>query len=371
MKIQKKLAVVILAAGKGTRMKSDKPKVMHDLAGLPMINWLLGTVDALNPDRVVVVTGPDMPELEAAVAPHQTIIQHERNGTGGALKTAMPALEGFKGNVLVLLGDTPLIGLETLQGLIETRNVDAMTGISVLGAILDNPTGYGRLIEKSDGTLAHIVEEKDASAKERAVKKVNTGAFCLDALRLPNWLAKIDNNNAQGEYYITDLPYIAAQDGFKTRVALAANFDETIGCNTRADLAKLEGILQDRLRDVTMKNGVHMLDPSSVYLHHDTVIEEGVLIEPHVFFGPAVTVKSGCHIKAFCHFEGAVLHENVTIGPFARLRPGTTLHEGVRVGNFVEVKNPTSVRVVKLIILAMLVIARWARMLISPPGRLR
>ena len=336
-----KLAVVILAAGKGTRMKSDLPKVMHPLAGRPMINWLLDTAQALDPEKILVVVGPDMPELEATIAPHQPVIQQVRNGTAGALQCAMPFLDGFKGNILVLLGDTPLLSLETLQRLIAARSVDAVTGLSVLGTVLDDPTGYGRLIEKADGTLRHIVEEKDASDKERAVNKVNTGAFCIDALRLSKWLGQIDNNNAQGEFYITDLPYIAAQDGFQTRIAMAKNAMETRGCNTRSDLAALEGELQQRLRKAVMDHGVHMVDPSSVYLHYDTVIEAGVFIEPHVFFGAGVIVKTGTHIKAFCHFEGATLGENVTIGPFARLRPGTVLENEVRVGNFVEVKKST------------------------------
>lgn len=335
----KPLAVVILAAGKGSRMKSDQPKVMHKLAGLPMINWLLKTVSQLNPDQIYVITGPDMPDLEAAVAPHQTVLQQVRNGTGGALQCALPFLDGFKGNVMVLLGDTPLLSLQSLQALLDARNADALTGISVLGTLLNNPTGYGRLIEKSDGTLRHIVEEKDATAKERAVKKVNTGAFCIDGMRLANWLSKIDSNNAQGELYITDLPYIAAEDGFKTRVAMAGDAAETVGCNTRADLAQLEGTLQNRLREDIMKSGVHMHDPSTVYLHHDTVIEPGTVIEPNVFFGAGVTVKANAHIKAFCHFEGATIGENVTIGPFARLRPETELGNNVRIGNFVEVKK--------------------------------
>ena len=337
----KPLAIVILAAGKGTRMKSPLPKVMQPLAGLPMINWLLKTAESLNPDKIIVVTGPDMPDLEAAVTPHQTALQQVRNGTGGALQCAMPFLQDFKGNILVLLGDTPLLRVETIQRLITAREHDAVTGLSVLGTVLDNPTGYGRLIEKADGTLKHIVEEKDASEAERAVKKVNTGAFCIDSKRLANWLGRIDNNNASGEFYITDLPYIAAQDGFKTRVALSLDAQETRGCNTRTDLAVLESCLQQRLREAVMNTGVHMHDPSTVYLHHDTVIEPNVTIEPNVFFGAGVTVKNGCHIKAFCHFEGAVLYEDVTIGPFARLRPGTQLGEGVKVGNFVEVKKST------------------------------
>ncbi len=306
-----------------------------------MINWLVTTVEKLNPERLIVVTGPDMPELESAVTPHQTIIQHERNGTGGALKEALPALEGFKGNVLVLLGDTPFITQTTLQTLIDTKNTDGMTGIAVLGTVMQNPTGYGRLIENPDATLQHIAEEKDAGPHEKMITKVNTGAFCLDSTRLTGWLSRIDNNNAQKEYYITDLPYIAAQEKFKTRIAMTFDNNEVQGCNTRADLAALEQTAQNYLRNKWMNQGVHMIDPSTVWLQHDTVIEPNVIIEPNLFCGPGVTIKRGCHIKAFCHFEGATIEENAIVGPFARLRPGTTLGKNVRIGNFVEIKKST------------------------------
>jgi bifunctional UDP-N-acetylglucosamine pyrophosphorylase/glucosamine-1-phosphate N-acetyltransferase len=333
------LAVVILAAGKGTRMKSDLPKVMHPLAGAPMISWLRGTVEGLKPDEIVVVIGPDMKDLKDTVAPHKTAVQKERNGTAGALAVGMTQLKGFKGDVLVLLGDTPLITPQTLKSLIKAKQGSATTGLSVLGTELPDPTGYGRLIMNDDGSLRHIVEHKDASAKERAVTLVNTGAFCIDGNRLPGWLSKVDNNNAQGELYITDLPYIAAQEGFHTSVAVTYDFAEVLGCNTRADLADLEGTLQKRLRRAVMQSGVNMIDPATVYLHFDTKIAPGVMIEPSVFFGPGVTVKEGAHIKAFCHLEGATIGKNVSIGPFARLRPGTTLGDDVRIGNFVEVKK--------------------------------
>ena len=333
------LAVVILAAGKGTRMKSDQPKVMHELAGLPMINWLIGTVEALEPKQIITVVGPDMPDLAQAAGAHEIVVQKNRNGTGGALACAMPLLKKCKGDVLVLLGDAPLLSLETIQALIDAKNANPSASLSVLGVHMDNPAGYGRLIQNADGTLKQITEEKDANDEERAVTLVNTGAFCIETTHLPNWLSKLNTNNAQGELYITDLPAIAAKDGIKTEIAVTDDPDEVRGCNNRADLAMLEATLQDYLRHAAMMEGVHMIDPSTVYLHYDTEIAPGVLIEPNLFCGKGVTIKEGAHIKAFCHFEDATIGENAIVGPFARLRPGTELGQQVKIGNFVEVKK--------------------------------
>ncbi len=335
----KPLAVVILAAGKGSRMKSDKPKVMHSLLGLPMVNWVISAAERLSPDRIVVVVGEGMDDLELAVQPHKTVVQVSQDGTGSALNCALPLLKGFTGDVLVLLGDTPLISTGTMQELIETRHIDAVTGITVLGAEMDDPTGYGRLLMNKDGTLSAIREEKDANAKEKKVNVVNTGAFCLDSRRLDRWLGALDNNNAQGEYYVTDLPEIAARDDIATRVALVQDSREVKGCNTRIDLSNLEQIAQQKMREYFIDNGVVMQDPASVYLHHDTVIGRGTLVEPNVYFGPKVEVGEDVHIKAFCHFEGAVIGVGTTVGPFARLRPGSEIGEDVRIGNFVEIKK--------------------------------
>lgn len=328
------LAVVILAAGKGTRMKSDKPKVMHEIMGLPMVNWVINTVENLGAEKIITVIGPDMPELAHAAGAHDIIVQRERTGTGSALKTAMPLLDGFKGNVLVLLGDTPLISSETLEGLIG-----AGEDISVLGVELDNPTGYGRLLTDESGTLTAIREEKDASEEEKKVNIVNTGAFCLSAEKLDGWLAQLNNDNAQGEYYITDLPEIAAREGIKTGVHVTKNADEVKGCNTRIDLAHLEATAQQKCREDFLLQGVRIQDPSTVYFHHDTQIAAGVIIEPSVFFGAGVKIEQGVHIKAFCHIEGATVGAGTTLGPFARLRPGADIGQDTRIGNFVEIKK--------------------------------
>lgn len=338
MSKKSEIAVVILAAGKGTRMKSDKPKVMHEILGLPMINWVLKTVEKLSPARIIVVTGEGMDDLRNASTPHETVIQPVQNGTGGALMAAMPALKGFEGDIVVLLGDTPLISLQTIEGLIAARREDD-AGISVLGVELENPTGYGRLLMNDDGTLKAIREHKDASDEERKTRIVNTGAFCLSTWRLNDWLAQIGNKNASGEYYITDLPEIAAKEGVKTAVALAENDAEVRGCNTRVDLNNLEQIARRKMCEELMLQGVKIQDPATTYLYHDTKIAAGVIVEPNVFFGKNVTVETGVHIKAFCHFEDAHIGENVTIGPFARLRPGAKIGKNARIGNYVEVKN--------------------------------
>ncbi|PCJ97049.1 MAG: bifunctional N-acetylglucosamine-1-phosphate uridyltransferase/glucosamine-1-phosphate acetyltransferase [Zetaproteobacteria bacterium] len=335
---QRPLAVVILAAGKGTRMNSKMPKVMHTLLGLPMINWLLSCVEKLSPAHVVVVVGKGMQDLVTAVQPHKTVIQDTQDGTGSALKSGMSVLQDFDGDILVLLGDTPLISLATMRGLIAARHQDDITGISVLGVRLDNPAGYGRLL-LDDGYLKAIREDKDASPEERCIDIVNTGAFCLDAGRVDAWLDALENNNAQGEFYITDLPEIAAREGIKTRVSLAINSAEVLGCNTRIDLSNLEQTAQQKMREDFMTSGVVMQDPSSVYLHHDTKIASGAIIEPNVYFGANVEVGKNVHIKAFCHFDGAIIGDNSIVGPFARLRPGSDIGEEVRIGNFVEIKK--------------------------------
>ena len=332
----KPLAIVILAAGQGTRMKSEKPKVMHELAGRPMIGWLIDACETLSPDKIVVVTGPDMPELEEAVKPHASALQKTRDGTGGAVRCALPALKGFKGDVLILLGDTPLLEARTMKALVKARGDHAL---SVLGCVMDNPHGYGRLILNEDGHLSQIVEEKDASAEQRAVQLVNTGAFCAEGEKLPEWLEQLDSNNAQNEFYITQLPEIIAAENGVTTAAIIEDGAQVHGCNTRADLAALEKTLQQRLRRAHMESGVAMQDPDTVYLWHDTKIAAGCVIEPNVYFGPKVSIAESATIRAFSHIEETTIGPGATIGPFARLRGGAKLAQDVKIGNFVEIKN--------------------------------
>ncbi len=322
-------------------MKSDKPKVMHELAGRPMINWVIESAKALKPETIITVIGPDMPELKKAVEPHDIVTQKERNGTGGALKCALPKLKGFKGDVLILLGDCPLITTKTMKALIKARSKDLTTSLSVLGMHMDNPTGYGRIIADKNGIVSHIVEEKDANKAEKSIRIVNAGAFCIDSKRLESWVRKLGNDNAQGEFYLTDLPQIAAHDGAVCAMHVCENAQELKGCNSRTDLANLEKNTQNLLRENVMAAGVTMIDPDTVYLHFDTKIASDCVIEPSVFFGPNVVLEKNVTIKAFSHIEGAHVKSGAKIGPFARLRPGATIGENAGIGNFVEIKKST------------------------------
>jgi bifunctional UDP-N-acetylglucosamine pyrophosphorylase/glucosamine-1-phosphate N-acetyltransferase len=336
---KKSLAIVILAAGQGTRMKSATPKVLHELAGLPMIKWLLRTAEELDPEKIVVVLAPGAAEIAEAIKPHATATQMKADGTAGAVRAAMPSLAGFKGDILILLGDTPLLQAGTLRALIDLKNSTPNTGITVLGAEMANPTGYGRLILSRNGTLKKIVEEKDAAEKEKACTLVNTGAFCVDGAKLGYWLEMIGNKNAKGEFYITDLPAAAARDGMDSYVFAMENPEEAKGCNSRLDLAALEQQVQKIMRKKFMEEGVTLIDPDSVFFRHDTRIGRDVIIEPGVFFGADVEIEEGARIRAFSHIEGAVIGKNAAIGPFARLRPGTEIGDDVRIGNFVEIKK--------------------------------
>ncbi len=338
---RKPLACIILAAGQGKRMKSSLPKVLHPLAGRPMINWLLESIAPLNPEKIIVVTSPQGQKVADAVAPHMTAIQEQARGTGDAVASALPQLEGFDGDVLILLGDMPLIATQTLQGLIEARYHDDKTGLAVLGVEFDVPPAFGRLVLGADGALERIVEDKDCTDDERNIKLCNSGAFCVDGRALPGWVARIGNDNAQNEYYITDLVEIAAADGVKTRTCITRNIDEVRGVNSRSDLAALEHIMQQQLRSKAMDGGATLLDPASTYFSFDTKIGKDVTIEPNVFFGPGVTLGDNVHIRAFSHLEGADVKCGAIIGPFARLRPGADIGENSKIGNFVEIKNAT------------------------------
>jgi len=326
------LAIIILAAGKGTRMKSDIPKVMHELAGKPMINWLIETCERLNPDKIITVIGPDMPELAAAAAPHETVIQETRNGTGGAVKCALPALNGFNGNVLIVMGDEPLVELDTLESLINANT------LAVQGFNTQTPAGLGRMIVNDDHSLKEIVEDADCTPDQKQITLCNAGNYCVPSESLAAWINQITDDNAQGEIYLTDLPAIAAKDGVKTTV-IQSNWNGAWGVNDRTQLAAHEEKAQNILREDAMKNGVSMIDPATVYLRHDTKIAGGTILEPNIFFGSNVTIENDVTIKAFSHIEGAHIKSGAIIGPFARLRPETQIGQDVRIGNFVEVKK--------------------------------
>ena len=335
------LACIILAAGQGTRMKSKRPKALHHLAGRPLISWLIESAEKLEPEKIIVVTSPDADELTKTVSPHQTAIQEKPFGTGDAVKAAMPLLEGFSGDVLILLGDMPLISPATMQDLIKARYKTSATALSVLGAEFDIPPAFGRLVLGPDSALAKIIEDRDCNADEKSINLCNLGAFCIDGARLPEWLSKLKTDNAQAEYYLTDLVEIAAHDDLEAHVHVTRDHAEIHGVNDRIDLAKLERTLQNRLRENAMKQGVTLIDPKSVYFSYDTVIGQDVLIEPNVFFGPGVEIEDNVTIHAFSHIEGAKIEHDCNIGPYARIRPKSLLKSNVTIGNFIEVNRST------------------------------
>lgn len=330
------LAIVVLAAGKGTRMRSGLPKVMHPLAGRPMITHLLDTAAELSPEKIVVVVGPDMDLVSDTVAPHPTCVQAERNGTGGAVKAAREALDGFTGTVLVLYGDTPLVTADTMA-----RAAAACTdgaAVSVLGFRPGHFHQYGRLITDGDGALTAIVEARDATPDQLEVNLCNSGVMAFDGRHLFGLLDRIGTDNSKGEYYLTDMVALARADGHSAAV-VEGEEDELLGVNSRADLAMAEAVVQDALRARAMDGGATLVDPGTVWFHHDTVLGRDVVVQPNVVFGPGVRVADGVDIRAFSHLEGADVASGAVIGPYARLRPGAKIGAGARVGNFVEIKN--------------------------------
>ncbi|MDP2205416.1 MAG: bifunctional UDP-N-acetylglucosamine diphosphorylase/glucosamine-1-phosphate N-acetyltransferase GlmU [Alphaproteobacteria bacterium] len=334
----KKIACIVLAAGKGTRMKSALPKPLHPVAGAPMVQHVIAAAEGLSPERIVVVIGPDMPEMTAAVHPHQTAVQASPNGTGGAALAARDALKDFDGDILVVFGDSPLITTAALQRMIDIRRQFPAVGLTFSGMRPADPGRYGRMVLDDDGTLKKIVEFKDANTEEKAITLCNGGIVAADGAKLFGWLAQIGNDNAQGEYYLTDLPPIARKDNRQTLV-VEIDAEELAGANTRVELATLEAAMQHHLREKHMLNGATLVHPDSVFFCADTVIGQDVVIEPNVFFGPGVSVADNVTIHAYSHIEGTEISKGAQIGPFARLRPGSRIGEGAKVGNFVETKN--------------------------------
>jgi bifunctional UDP-N-acetylglucosamine pyrophosphorylase/glucosamine-1-phosphate N-acetyltransferase len=335
---KRKTAVVVLAAGLGTRMRSDRPKVMHAIAGRPMIAHVLATVAALDPDQVVVVVGQGMDGVAKAVAPHRTVVQNPRLGTGHAVLAARPLLDGFVGDVVVVYGDTPLVSVETLGRMLAARRSAPEPAAVVLGFRPANPGDYGRLIESAGGGLEAIVEAKDATAAERAVGLCNSGVMALDGRRLFGLLDRVGNDNAKGEYYLTDIIGLARADGLPCAV-VEGDEREFVGVNSRADLAAVEAIVQQRLRAQAMADGVTLIDPATVVFSHDTRLGRDTVVGPFVVFGPGVEVGDNVEILPFSHLEGARVAAGARIGPFARLRPGAAIAADAHIGNFVEIKN--------------------------------
>lgn len=336
-------AAIILAAGKGTRMKSALPKVMHPVAGFPMVSHAVWYANAAKLAPITLVVAPGMEKVSEAakkIAPAvKTAVQKQQLGTAHAVLAAKDVLKGFKGNILVLYGDTPLLTNETMRRLLAALEEDKKCAVAVLGFTAADPAEYGRLVVKN-GVLKRIVEAREASKQERRITLCNSGVMALRGEIAWKLLAQVKNKNAKKEFYLTDIVELAQKAGYRA-VALEGDATEVLGVNSRAELAVVERAFQQRLRAHHMANGVTLLHPKSVYFSADTQIGADTVIEPNVFFGPGVTISSGCHIKAFSHIEGTITGKAVTIGPFARLRPGTDLGDEVRIGNFVEIKKST------------------------------
>ncbi|MFT6073537.1 MAG: bifunctional UDP-N-acetylglucosamine pyrophosphorylase/glucosamine-1-phosphate N-acetyltransferase [Yoonia sp.] len=332
------IALIILGAGMGTRMNSDLPKVLHQIAGAPMLVHAMKSGGALDPAHTVIVAGHGAELVEAAAKaydPDVTVaIQSEQLGTAHAVSQARNALAGFDGDALVLYGDTPFIRAETLAAMTAARMTH---DIVVLGFEAAEAGRYGRLILKDD-QLDRIVEFKDATDKERGVKLCNSGVIAANAATLFDLIDAVGNDNAAGEYYLTDIIGIARARGLSASV-VRCDEAETLGINSRVELAQAEALFQKNARQMAQEDGVTLIAPETVFFAHDTVIGRDTVIEPNVVFGPDVTIESATTIRAFSHLEGCHVSRGSVVGPYARLRPGAELAENVKVGNFVEIKN--------------------------------
>jgi bifunctional UDP-N-acetylglucosamine pyrophosphorylase/glucosamine-1-phosphate N-acetyltransferase len=333
-------AAVILAAGKGTRMKSDLHKVLHPIAGRPMLEHLLAMVDTLDPAHKIVVVGSGREQVEPVVEKRggQVVVQEPQLGTGHAVQQAHGALAEFAGDVLILYGDTPLVEAETMRRMLGRLNEGDGPAVVVVAFRPADPGAYGRIAIASDGTIEKMVEFKDATLEERAISLCNSGLMAVRGPDLFALLAQVSNDNAAGEYYLPDIVMLARASGRRS-VVIEAEPHELAGVNSRGELAALEAEWQRRRRTQAMADGVTLVAPETVWFAHDTQIDRDTVIEPNVVFGPGVRIEAGATIRAFSHLEGATVSRGAEIGPYARLRPGAEIGEGAKVGNFVEVKK--------------------------------
>ncbi len=334
------LATLILAAGKGTRMKSDLPKVLHPVAHAPMVHHVMAAAQSLEADRRILVTGHMAEAVTAAGLAFdpacEVVHQAQQLGTGHAVDQARTALQDFNGTVLVLYGDNPLFRPETLANLVaQLDRVD----VAILGFDAADPARYGRLVMDGDA-LHEIVEFKDATEDQRAITLCNSGVMAASAKTLFALLSKVENKNASGEYYLTDVVAHARAEGLSATAVICPE-EETLGVDNRPALARAEAIYQSRRRTTLLEDGVTMQAPDTVHLAFDTVIEPGATVEPYVVFGPGAVVSAGACVRAFSHVEGAHVGAGAVVGPYARLRPGSTIGPDAKVGNFVETKNAT------------------------------
>ena len=332
------VSVIILAAGQGKRMNSGLPKVLHPLGAAPLLHHAMRAGQSLDPDRTIVVAGHGAEAVSKAAKAFdpevQIVLQSEQRGTGHAVQQAAPLLAGVTGDAIVLYGDTPFVRAETLERLLQAR---ARHAVTVLGFVARDPDRYGRLVATGE-ELHRIVEYKDATPEEQAITLCNSGVICADISLLADLVGHLGTANAAGEYYLTDIVGLARDRGLSAGVVICDEA-ETLGINTRAQLAQAEATFQTAMRTEALENGVTLTAPDTVFFALDTHIGRDAVIAPNVVFGPGVTVESGAVIQAFCHLEGCHVSRGASVGPFARLRPGAELAEDVHVGNFVEIKN--------------------------------
>jgi bifunctional UDP-N-acetylglucosamine pyrophosphorylase/glucosamine-1-phosphate N-acetyltransferase len=331
-------AAVILAAGKGVRMRSRLPKVLHKVGGLPMLGWSARLARDVGADRTVIVVGKDAAAVEdyGASLGCATVVQDPPLGTGHAAHVAMGALAGFGGQVVVLFGDTPLVRPETVRAAFDALAQGA--AVAVVGFMPDDPGGYGRIILGPEGGVERIVEAADATPEELAVRLCNSGVLAASADDLVPLLRGLGDDNAKGEYYLTDVVAAARAQG-RTVAVVRAETQEVLGVNSRADLARAEAAFQARARAAALEGGATLVAPETVFFEHDTALAPDVVVEPHVVFGPRVIVEEGAVVRSFSHITDSVIRARAEVGPFARLRPGADVGPGAKVGNFVELKN--------------------------------
>ena len=334
------LAIIILAAGRGSRMKSDLHKVLHPIAGRPMLFHLIDSAQTLMPEHIVIITGSGREQVESAVAPFgaQTALQAEQLGTGHAVRQAEELLAGFEGDVLILYGDVPLVKSATMQRMLDRLNSDDQPATVVLGFRPGDAAAYGRVVADDSGQIIRMVEFKDADAADRAVTLCNSGLMAVRSSDLFELLSRVGNENASGEFYLPDIVMLAAADE-RTSAVIETESDEVAGVNSRSELAAVEAAWQTSRRNRAMAEGATLIAPDTVYFAYDTVLGRDVIVEPNVVFGPGTVVADHVLVHAFSHIEGAMIGEGAQVGPYARIRPGTELGRHAKVGNFVEIKN--------------------------------
>ena len=352
------IAALVLAAGKGTRMKSDLVKVLHPLAGRPMIDWPVEAARQAGATRIALVVGHQADKVREAFAGQAEIgfaVQEEQLGTGHAVACAAPLLAGAQGRILILCGDVPLIRPETLQGMLASHAARQAT-VTVLTTHLSNPYGYGRVVKREGGRILRIVEEKDATAEERGITEINSGIYCVEAAFLFDAVKKLKNDNAQGEYYLTDIVTMA-EEGDRLCISYpVADPDEVMGVNDRVQLAAAAAVIRRRINESLMLAGVTLIDPATTYIDEGVVVGQDTVIHPNVHIsgrsaiGPRCTIEpsvvirgcrigAGATIKSGTVMTDAILRDEVAVGPMAHLRPGTELSDQVKIGNFVETKK--------------------------------